>query len=79
MLVQIKLLLAVHSKVSLVEWWGKTNMAEIAVNIISIVRFTAVQTLLSHQKKFDTLLTQVIDCHSNLIFHERIHYMAHPN
>ena len=63
----------------LVEWGGKTNTAEIAVNIISIVPFTAVQTLMSHQKKFDTLLTQEIDCHMNIIFDERIHYMANPN
>ena len=66
-----------HSKVSLIEWGGKTNTAEIPLNLITIVRFTAVQTLLSLQKKFDTLLTQEIDCHRNIIIDEKMQHMAH--
>ena len=70
MLVQIRLAQVAHTNVSLAEWQGKTNTGEIAVNLISIVRFTTVQTLLSHQKNFGTLLTQEIGCHRNLIIDE---------
>ena len=58
MLVQIRLAQVAHTNVSLAEWQGKTNTVEIAVNLISIVRLTAVQTLVTHQKNTGPLLTQ---------------------
>ena len=67
-----------HTNVSLAEWGGKTNTGEIAVNLISIVRFTAIQTLLSHQKKFATLLTQEIGSPEISLLMKRMNHIDQP-
>ena len=78
LLAQIRLVQVAHTNVSLAEWGGKTNTCEIAVNLISIVRLTAVQTLVSHQKNTGPFLTQETGSHRHHIIDENMYFMAQP-
>ena len=76
MLAQIRLVQVTHINVSLAEWQSKTNTGEITVNLISIVRLTAVQTLVSHQKNAGPLLTQETGSYRHHIIDEKIVFYA---